>query len=209
MADLDANHYIICWYSYILLAEARALIFPKRSTSFDGNATNVPSLGASLLIGPWELPHSGRFTSSGLKPLAAPLLSHAKFASLWVAALQSLAPPPGRFQTWMIVADTWYMVIQYQDCFPKRYEGSCLICKYPKFWSVLMLRSPPAASCFARWGVHVSLGQLCLCYKISVAIFTLPLAPEMLKAIGTYRNYHWIVIELLLTFKWFQCTWSF
>jgi hypothetical protein len=34
---------------------------------------------------------AGRLTRSGLKPLAAPLLSHAKFAILWATALHDVA----------------------------------------------------------------------------------------------------------------------
>ena len=34
---------------------------------------------------------AGRLTRSGLKPLAAPLLSHAKFATLWATLLQDVA----------------------------------------------------------------------------------------------------------------------
>lgn len=57
-----------------------------------------------------------------------------------------------------------------------------------------------------RWGVHVSLGQLCL--RLQDQRSYLHPAACSGNAEG-YRKYHWIVIELLLTFKCFQCTWSF
>ena len=37
----------------------------------------------------WEPQLAGRLTRNGLKPLAAPLLSHAKFATLWATALHT------------------------------------------------------------------------------------------------------------------------
>lgn len=49
----------------------------------DPKSGNLLTLTAVLMVLFQSIP--GRFTSSGLKPLAAPLLSHAKFASLWVS----------------------------------------------------------------------------------------------------------------------------
>lgn len=54
--------------------------------------------------------------------------------------------------TWMIVSDAWICMAHghlVPRLFPKRYGVSCFDLQILKFWSVLMLRSPPAASFLA------------------------------------------------------------
>ncbi len=101
----------------------------------------------------------------------------------------------------------WYMIPGHSvpRLFPKRYGGSCFDLQILQFWSVLMLRSAPSASFLPRWGVHVSLGQLCL--RLQDQRSYLHPAACSGKAIGTTID--WIVIESFSTFKCLQHTWSF
>ena len=101
----------------------------------------------------------------------------------------------------------WYMIPGHSvpRLFPKRYGGSCFDLQILQLWSVLMLRSAPSASFLPRWGVHVSLGQLCL--RLQDQRSYLHPAACSGKAIGTTID--WIVIESFSTFKCLQHTWSF